>query len=73
MENVELPGGRIESLTKEYSVKVMGNIRDASEFNDLVIASYEGNPVRVRTSAGPRTASRNCAPTPSSTARPVWA
>jgi len=48
MENVELPGGRIESLTKEYSVKVMGNIRDASEFNDLVIASYEGNPVRVR-------------------------
>jgi len=48
MENVELPGGRIESLTKEYSVKVKGNIRDASEFNDLVVASYQGVPVRIR-------------------------
>ena len=48
MENIEIPGGRIESLTKEYSVKVKGNIRDASEFNDLVVASYQGNPVRIR-------------------------
>jgi HAE1 family hydrophobic/amphiphilic exporter-1 len=48
MENIELPGGRIESGTKEYSVKVKGNLRSASEFNDLVVASFQGSPVRIR-------------------------
>ncbi len=48
MENIELPGGRIESGTKEYSVKVKGNLRSASEFNDLVVTSFQGNPVRIR-------------------------
>jgi len=47
-ENVELPGGRIESLSKEYSVKIRGDIRDASEFNDLVVAYVDGAPVRIR-------------------------
>jgi len=47
-ENVELPGGRIESTTKEYSVKVKGSLRSFSDFNDLVVASYQGNPVRIR-------------------------
>jgi HAE1 family hydrophobic/amphiphilic exporter-1 len=48
MENIELPGGRIESATKEYSVKVKGNLKSASEFNDLVVTSFQGNPVRIR-------------------------
>jgi len=48
LENMELPGGRIESQTKEYSVKVKGNLRSAAEFNDLVIANYQGSPVRIR-------------------------
>ncbi len=48
MENIELPGGRIESETKEYSVKVKGNLKSASEFNDLVVTSFQGNPVRIR-------------------------
>jgi HAE1 family hydrophobic/amphiphilic exporter-1 len=47
-ENVELPGGRIESDTKEFSVKVKGNIRNISDFNDLIVASYQGVPVRIR-------------------------
>ncbi len=47
-ENVELPGGRIESASKEYSVKVKGNLKDASEFNDLVVSTYHGSPVRIR-------------------------
>jgi HAE1 family hydrophobic/amphiphilic exporter-1 len=44
MENIELPGGRIESGTKEYSVKVKGNLKSASEFNDLVVTSSQGSP-----------------------------
>lgn len=47
-ENIELPGGRIESITKEFSVKVKGNLKDASEFNDLVVARFDGKPVRIR-------------------------
>jgi len=47
-ENVELPGGRIESATKEFSVKVKGALRDVADFNDLIVASYQGTPVRIR-------------------------
>lgn len=47
-ENVELPGGRIESATKEFSVKVKGSLKNVSEFNDLIVASYQGTPVRIR-------------------------
>ena len=48
LENVELPGGRIESTTKEFSVKVKGTLRKVSDFNDLIIAYYESAPVRIR-------------------------
>ncbi|MEW6162240.1 MAG: efflux RND transporter permease subunit [Nitrospirota bacterium] len=47
-ENVELPGGRIESETKEYSVKIKGEFRSPQEFNDLIVGYYKGAPVRVR-------------------------
>jgi HAE1 family hydrophobic/amphiphilic exporter-1 len=47
-QNVELPSGRIESLSKEYTVKVKGEFVNVSDFNDLVIAYYNGAPVRLR-------------------------
>jgi HAE1 family hydrophobic/amphiphilic exporter-1 len=47
-ENVELPGGRIESATKEFSVKVKGSLRNVSDFHDLIVAYYQGAPVRVK-------------------------
>ena len=47
-QNVELPGGRIESLSKEYTVKVKGEFVNISEINDLVIAYDRGAPVRLR-------------------------
>ncbi len=47
-ENVEIPGGRIEGATKEYSVKVKGTLKDVADFNDLIVASYQGMPVRIR-------------------------
>ncbi|MDI6725756.1 MAG: efflux RND transporter permease subunit [Smithellaceae bacterium] len=47
-QNVELPGGRIESLSKEYTVKVKGEFVNISELNDLVIAYDKGAPVRLR-------------------------
>src|SRR3989304_2836846 len=47
-ENVELPGGRIEGRTTEYSIKIKGEFANVQDFNDLVIAYYGGAPVRLR-------------------------
>jgi hydrophobic/amphiphilic exporter-1 (mainly G- bacteria), HAE1 family len=47
-QNVELPGGRIESLSKEYTVKVKGEFQSVPDFNDLVITYDKGVPVRLR-------------------------
>ena len=47
-ENVELPGGRIESATKEYSVKIKGEVPNPQEFNDLIVGYYNNAPIRLR-------------------------
>jgi len=47
-ENVELPGGRIESASKEYSVKIKGEFPRVPDFNDLIVAYFKGAPVRIR-------------------------
>ena len=47
-ENIELPGGRIETTTKEYSVRVKGEFSKIPDFNDLIISYYKGAPVRIR-------------------------
>lgn len=47
-ENVELPGGRIESETKEYIIKIKGEFPRPEDFNDLIVAYYKGSPVRLR-------------------------
>ncbi len=47
-ENIELPGGRIETKTKEYTVRIKGEFAQIPDFNDLIISYYKGAPVRVR-------------------------
>ncbi|MDQ5985311.1 MAG: AcrB/AcrD/AcrF family protein [Syntrophus sp. SKADARSKE-3] len=47
-ENLELPGGRIEDVSKEYSVKLKGEFAKARDFNELIVAWYKGAPVRIR-------------------------
>jgi multidrug efflux pump subunit AcrB len=47
-ENVELPGGRIESTTKEYSVKIKGEVPSPQAFNDLIVGYANNSPVRMR-------------------------
>jgi len=46
-ENIEIPGGRIEATTKEYSVKVKGEFPTVQQFNDLIVSWYRGSPVRI--------------------------
>ena len=47
-ENIELPGGRIETQTKEYTVRIKGEFAQIPDFNDLIISYYKGAPVRIR-------------------------
>ncbi|MFQ3574326.1 MAG: efflux RND transporter permease subunit, partial [Thermodesulfovibrionales bacterium] len=47
-ENVELPGGRIESKTKEYTLKIKGEITDPQEFNNLIVGYNRGSAIRLK-------------------------
>jgi HAE1 family hydrophobic/amphiphilic exporter-1 len=47
MQNLELPGGRIEEGLRDLSVRTLGRIQSSAEFKDVVIATRNGYPVRV--------------------------
>ena len=46
--NVEVPAGRIESDRREFSVRSLGELKTAGEFEDLVVRSSGGQTVRLR-------------------------
>src|SRR5205085_9407972 len=46
-ENVELPSGKIAGNTTELTVKTSGKMRDADEFNNLIIQAYGDNIIRL--------------------------
>jgi multidrug efflux pump len=47
-ENVELPSGSIEGNTVELSIRTMGLMHTAKEFNDLIIKESNNNIVRFK-------------------------
>ncbi|HZI93053.1 MAG TPA: efflux RND transporter permease subunit, partial [Patescibacteria group bacterium] len=47
-QNADVPGGNVTSGARESVLRTMGRVADAREFNDMVIATAEGAPVRVR-------------------------
>lgn len=47
-ENVELPSGSIEGNTVELSIRTMGLMTTAKDFNDLIIREIGGNTIRFR-------------------------
>ncbi|HOO39356.1 MAG TPA: efflux RND transporter permease subunit [Deltaproteobacteria bacterium] len=46
-KHLELPGGRIETHEKEYSIKVKGEYVSADDLRELVVAQRQGSPVRL--------------------------
>ena len=46
--NVDIPSGRVESLDQEFSVRTPGELHTAEEYGSLVIANFDGEPVRIR-------------------------
>lgn len=47
-ENIEIPGGRIETRNKEYVVKTKGEVENVANFNNLIVAHRESSPIRIR-------------------------
>jgi len=47
-ENVELPSGTIEGRSTELTVRTMGRMSTADEFNNLILQESDGNVVRFR-------------------------
>ena len=47
-ENVELPSGLIEGNKTELSIRTIGRLNDANEFNDLIVKEDKGNIVHLK-------------------------
>ena len=47
-QNVEVPGGRIDQGPRELSLRTLGRVEHPEAFEDVVVASVAGTPVRVR-------------------------
>jgi multidrug efflux pump len=45
-QNVELPSGRIEGYGTELTVRTLGRLRTAEEFNNMIVKETEGSIVR---------------------------
>ncbi len=47
-ENTEPPGGRVETSSREIVVKTTGKVESVEEFENLIIATRGGAPIRVK-------------------------
>jgi HAE1 family hydrophobic/amphiphilic exporter-1 len=46
-QNVEIPGGRIDQGERELTVRTLGRIERVEDFNDIVIATRQGVPLKI--------------------------
>ena len=47
-QNANTPGGNVTTEQREQTLRTMGRLNDAKAFNELVIATRDGSPIRVR-------------------------
>ena len=47
-KNIELPGGIIESIDREFTVRNLGELRNIEEFNQLIVTYQNGAPIRLK-------------------------
>jgi len=47
-QNANIPGGNVTGDLREHTLRTMGRLTEAAAFNDLVIATRNGVPIRVR-------------------------
>src|SRR5439155_978349 len=46
-ENVEIPGGTVEQGKGQLLLRTLGRVDAAADFNDIVVATRNGTPIRV--------------------------
>src|SRR4051812_8012694 len=46
-ENVEIPGGTVEQEKGQLLLRTLGRVDAATDFNDIVVATRNGTPIRV--------------------------
>ncbi len=46
-QNIEVPGGRIEQTKRTLTLRTLGRLQSPAEFNDVVIATRSGYPIKV--------------------------
>jgi len=47
-QNAEIPGGNVTSTTRESTLRTMGRVEEPRDFENLVVATIDGAPIRVR-------------------------
>jgi HAE1 family hydrophobic/amphiphilic exporter-1 len=47
-QNSDIPGGRVDEGSRELVLRTLGRFPDPKEFNDLVVATINNTPVRIR-------------------------
>jgi len=47
-QNLDSPGGRIESTQREFTVQARTDLRSPEEFNNMIIKEVNGYPIRLR-------------------------
>ena len=47
-QNADLPGGNVTNDSREQTLRTMGRVVNARDFSDLVVATRDGAPIRVR-------------------------
>ncbi len=47
-QNANVPGGNVISALREQSLRTMGRLTAGRDFNDLVITTRNGSPIRIR-------------------------
>lgn len=47
-QNAEVPGGRVDAGSRELGLRTLGRLQQPAEFNDLVVTTVTGTPVRIR-------------------------
>lgn len=47
-QNSDVPGGNVDAGRRELTLRTMGRVVDPGNFNDLVVTTIGGSPVRIR-------------------------
>ncbi|HMO86360.1 MAG TPA: efflux RND transporter permease subunit, partial [Lacipirellulaceae bacterium] len=71
-QNAEVPGGRVDAGHRELSLRTLGRLPESRQFDDLVVATVDGVPVRIRDLGSAVDLTKRCGPWPDSTASRPW-